>query len=451
MFEKLMNRSEPTPPGPTLWETPKLTVDFMKEQIPFVQRLQRDYGDFVHFYLGAIENWLISDPDAIHEVLVTKADKFQKDIITHELALLLGQGLLTAEGETWRRHRKIAAPTLQKKQIASYAETMSAFTRRHMDDWQTGDMRELHHDMMNLTMEIVVKTLFNLDPGPELEVVGKSVDTSMHYFHLMTHTPWRFVPEVLPMPARTEFQEAAKVLDGIIYDLIEKRKGATEGDDLLVRLMLAKDEDGEPLSAVQLRDEVITMFLAGHETTALTVSYTWLLLMQNPDIKKRLFEEIDEVLGDRLATDDDVKALPYLTAIIKESLRMFPPAWIIGRDAHEDVEIGPWKIKKGAQVLVSQMVMHSREDIWGDPQVFRPERWLDPNFERSLPRYAYMPFGGGARVCIGNHFAMMEAILIMATMAQSIDLDLKMTEPLKVQPAVTMRPVTPILVAVHRR
>jgi cytochrome P450 len=451
MFEKLMNRSEPTPPGPTLWETPKLTVDFMKEQIPFVQRLQREYGDYVHFYLGAIENWLISDPEAIHEILVTKADKFQKDIITHELSRLLGQGLLTAEGDLWRRHRKIAAPTLQKKQIASYAETMSAFTRRHMDAWQGGDIRELHHDMMNLTMEIVVKTLFNLDPGPELEVVGKSVDKSMHYFHLMTHTPWRFVPEALPMPARTEFQEAVKILDVIIYDLIEKRKGATEGNDLLVRLMMARDEDGEPLSPIQLRDEVITMFLAGHETTALTVSYTWLLLMKNPDIKKRLFEEVDSVLGSRLATDDDVKELPYLTAIIKESLRLFPPAWIIGRDAKEDVEIGPWKVKKGTQVLVSQMVMHSREDIWGDPEVFRPERWLEPDFEKSLPRYAYMPFGGGARVCIGNHFAMMEAILIMATMAQSIDLDLKMTQPLKVQPAVTMRPITPITVAVHRR
>jgi cytochrome P450 len=215
--------------------------------------------------------------------------------------------------------------------------------------------------------------------------------------------------------------------------------------------MMARDEDGEPLSPIQLRDEVITMFLAGHETTALTVSYTWLLLMKNPDIKKRLFEEVDSVLGSRLATDDDVKELPYLTAIIKESLRLFPPAWIIGRDAKEDVEIGPWKVKKGTQVLVSQMVMHSREDIWGDPEVFRPERWLEPDFEKSLPRYAYMPFGGGARVCIGNHFAMMEAILIMATMAQSIDLDLKMTQPLKVQPAVTMRPITPITVAVHRR
>lgn len=282
-------------------------------------------------------------------------------------------------------------------------------------------------------------------------MVGGSLDKAMYYFHLMTHTPWRFVPEFLPMPARTEFEEGGKILNGIIYDLIEKRRAATEGDDLLFRLIQARDEDGNALSPEQLRDEVITMFLAGHETTALTVTYTWLLLMQNPSVKARVFEEVDRVLGDRLGTDEDVRQLPYLTAVIKESMRIYPPAWIIGRDAMEDVEIGPWKIRKGAQVLVSQMVMHHKPEYWGDPEVFRPERWLDPGFEKSLPRFAYMPFGGGARVCIGNHFAMMEAILILATMAQTVDMDLKMTQELRVQPAVTMRPVTPIDIEVHVR
>ena len=438
-------------PGPAIWQTPANTADFMREQIPYMQRMQREYGDFVHFFLGRIENWLISDPDAIHEILVTKADKFQKDLITHELSQLLGQGLLTAEGEMWRKHRKLAAPNLQKKQIASYADTMSAFTARTMDTWQHGQQLELHHEMMHLTMEIVVKTLFNLDPSAELDAVGESLDKAMHYFHLMTHTPWRFVPEFFPMPARTEFQEAGRVLDAVIYDHNEKRRDAQDGDDLLLRLINARDEDGEPLSPVQLRDEVITMFLAGHETTALTVSYTWLLLMQHPEAKAKVFEEVDRVLGDRLGNDDDVRQLSYCNAVIKESMRIYPPAWIIGRDATDDVQIGPYLVEKGTQVLVSQIIMHQRADIWGDPENFRPERWLEPDFERNLPRYAYMPFGGGARVCIGNHFAMMEAILIMATMAQSVDLDLKMTEPLKVQPAVTMRPITPITVSVHRR
>lgn len=450
MLERLRPQ-QPVPPGPSVWQTPSFTADFMRGQIPFVQRMQREYGDFVHFYLGAIENWLISDPDAIHELLVTKADSFQKDVITHELSQLLGQGLLTAEGELWKKNRKLAAPNLQRKQIAAYADTMVDFTRRNLEHWQHGERRELHHDMMHLTMEIVVKTLFNLDPGPELVDVGKAVDVSMHYFHLMTHTPWRFVPEFLPMPARREFEKSVELLDRIVFDLIEKRRGATEGDDLLFRLMRAQDEDGQTMSHTQLRDEVITMFLAGHETTALTVSYTWFLLMKHPTVKARVFEEVDRVLGDRAGRDEDVKNLSYLTAVIKESMRVYPPAWIIGRDAIEDVTLGPWKIRKGAQVLVSQMVMHHKPEYWGDPENFRPERWLEPDFEKSLPRHAYMPFGGGARVCIGNHFAMMEAILIMATMAQTVDMELEMAAPLEVQPAVTMRPITPIDIRVHRR
>lgn len=449
MFDLLKRNFEPLP-GPSPWEMPALTADFMREQIPFVQRMQREYGDFVHFFLGRIHNWLVSDPEAIHEVLVTKADKFQKDRITHELSQILGQGLLTAEGEPWRKHRKLAAPNLQKNQIAAYASTMSEFTARHMAQWNHGDERELHHAMMHLTMEIVVKTLFNVDPGSELEAVGGSIDVGMRYFHLTTHTPWRFVPEFLPMPARKDFHEAAKVLDKTIYDIIERRRGK-DGDDLLVRLINARDEDGQPLTDLQLRDEVLTMFLAGHETTALTVSYTWLLLMQHPEIKRKMFEEVDQMLGGRLGNDDDVRRLPYLNAIIKESMRIYPPAWIIGRDAIEDVQIGDYQVTEGSQVLISQMVMHHKAEIWGDPENFRPGRWLSPDFEKNLPKHAYMPFGGGPRVCIGNHFAIMEAVLILATMAQTVDLDLKMTEPLHVQPSVTMRPVTPILVGVHKR
>lgn len=422
----------------------------MQGQVEFFRTMHARYGDYVRFWLGTFTNYLISDPEAMHEVLVTRADKFHKDDITQDLTDMLGQGLLTSEDELWRRQRKLAAPALKRSQIASYARTMSTFTARHVENYEDGEVIELHEHMMQLTMEIVVKTLFNLDPGPELERVGEAIDTAMNYFHLMTHTPWRFVPKIIPIPARKAFEEAMQEFDRIVYSLIrERRESGVEGDDLLYRLLIANDDEGQ-MSDTQLRDEVITMFLAGHETTALTLTYTWYLLSLHPHVSDALYDEIDSVLdGD--PTVDDVSKLPYTTAVIKESMRLYPPAWIIGRKAVEDVEIGDYTIEKGAQVLLAQCVMHMREDYFESPYVFSPERWLDPDFEKNLPRHVYFPFGGGPRICIGTHFAMMEAVLCLATMARKVRLKNRMTEPLQTQPAVTLRPLSPIMMKIERR
>lgn len=441
----------PRPPGPKGWEALPHTLAFLQEQVPYIQRMAAEYGDVVQFQLGLFDNILVSDPKLIHEVLVSKADDYHKDIITHELSELLGQGLLTAEGEHWRRNRKLASPNLQRTQVAGYADTMSEYTARHMDEWKHGEVRELHHDMMQLTMEIVVKTLFNLDPSSELVEVGHHVDVGMHYFHLMIHSLWRFAPKFVPMPARYDFQDSLRRLDTIVYDLISQRRNADEGDDLLFRLIRAKDDEGHSMTDEQLRDEVLTMFLAGHETTALVATYTWLLLMQDREVARAMFAEVDDMLGTRRATCDDLAKLPYVTAVIKESMRLYPPAWIIGRQAIRDTTLGPYPVKKSTQILISQMVLHRKPEYFPDPDAFKPERWLEPGFEKSLPKHIYLPFGGGPRICIGNHFAMMEAVLIIATMAQSVDLELRMSEELRVQPAVTMRPVVPIHVRVHRR
>ncbi len=443
----------PVPPGPKGLGHLKATYEFMGgEQVPFMRKMQREYGDFVNFRLGTFNNYLISDPEMIHEVLIGKSKVFKKDAITHDLEELLGQGLLTAEGEYWRRNRKIAAPALKRKQIASYADTMVSLTAKHMDAWKQGHQTELHHDMMQLTMAIVVKTLFNLDPGEEVAAVEESIEKAMHFFHLNTHTLWRFMPEALPMKARDDFYAAIEMLNSVIYKLIEDRRNSDEeGDDLLHRLILATDEDGNHMTDAQLRDEAITMFLAGHETTALTISYTWRLLAENPDVARRLYQEVDDILGGKPATVDDVRKLKYTEAIIKESLRIHPPAWIIGREPTEDVEIGPYLIPKGAQVLMCQSVLQMLPKYFVEPTQFRPERWLDPEFEKSLPRHVYMPFGGGPRVCIGNHFAMMEAILVVATMTQHVELDMDLSIPLTKQPAVTWRPTSPLNISVSRR
>lgn len=424
----------------------------MQGQVEFFRTMHARHGDYVRFWLGTFTNYLISDPDAMHEVLVTKADKFHKDDITQDLVDMLGQGLLTSEDDLWRRQRKLAAPALKRSQIANYAQTMVSFTQRHVDTYEDGAVIDVHENMMHLTMEIVVKTLFNLDAGPELERVGEAIDTAMTYFHLMTHTPWRFVPEVIPMPARKAFEESMVEFDRIVYTLIdERRSSGEEGDDLLYRLLIANDDEGEQMSDVQLRDEVITMFLAGHETTALTLTYTWYLLSLHPQVADALYAEIDDVLKDGDPTVDDVGRLPYTTAVIKESMRMYPPAWIIGRKALEDVEIGGYTVEKGGQVLMAQCVTHMLEEYFEEPYVFTPERWLDPDFEKSLPRHIYFPFGGGVRICIGTHFAMMEAVLCLATMARKVRLKNRMTEPLRTQPAVTLRPVSPIRMKVERR
>jgi cytochrome P450 len=410
------------------------------------------YGDAVSYYLGTFRTYQFTDPELIEEVLIRKHRSFHKDAITHDLEELLGRGLLTSEGTFWRRQRKLAAPSLQRRQIRAYADWMVDITERELETWRDGEEFELHHAMMGLTLKIVVKTLFNLEMEDKIEEIGESIDTAMHVFDKSTHTLWRYVPEQIPTHLSRAFDQAVAHLDEVVYDLIDKRRASgEEGDDLLWRFLVANDEDGNTMTDRQLRDEVITMFLAGHETTALAITYAWFLMSHHPDVAQRLFDEVDEVLGDRSATAEDVNELPYLKAIVQETLRMYSPAWIIGREPVEDVQIGPYHVPKGTQVLMPQSVIHYDERWFDHPYEFRPERWLGGELEKELPRFAYFPFGGGARVCIGNHFAMMEAILIIATMAQRFDLENIMTDELETQPSVTLRPSVPVEMRVHER
>lgn len=439
------------PPGPRGWQNLKVLVDFANDQIGCFRRIARRYGSASFFKLGTFDTYLFTDPDAIEEVLLAKSSSFEKDALTHELDTLLGKGLLTSEGQKWRQQRKLISPNLRRKQIAHYADVMVERTRQMLDGWRDGDVRPLHRDAMEVTLRIVVDTLFNLEMESDVHRVGRALDTAMEGFHEQAHTLWRFVPEPLPTPMRAKFNDAVEEFDTLIYKLIDQRRqDATEGDDLLYRLIAAVDDEGNQMTDRQLRDEVITLFLAGHETTALAIMYAWYLMSDHPWVIEKMQDEVDEVLGGRAAGADDVNALPYTRAVVQETMRLYPPAWIIGREAIEDVEIAGWTVTKGAQVLLPQCLVH-RDSRWFDnPDLFRPERWLD-GLEDRIPRFAYFPFGGGPRICIGNYFAMMEAILVVATMAQQVTLENVSRETLRTQPSVTQRPATAIEMKVHRR
>ncbi len=444
------NRSA-APPGPSELDFVRTHARFMTDQVGFLHWMRAKYGLVSQARLGMFQTMLVYDPELIEEVLVKRASLFHKDALTHDLEEMLGRGLLTNEGEDWRRQRKLAAPALTRRQISTYADWMVELTNAEVDRWQDGEEVELHHRMMELTLRIVVKTLFNLDIEERIDAIGHAVDEAMEVFHKYTHTPWRFVPRAIPTPLSRKFDRSIEFLDEVVYDLIAKRRASNEeGDDLLYRFLIANDEDGNGMTDKQLRDEVLTMFLAGHETTALAVTYAWYLLTKNPWAMQRLHEEVDEVLGDRPATADDVREMPYLNQVIKETMRMYSPAWLIGREALEDLELGPYRVPKGTQVLFPQVVMHYEEQYFPKPHEFRPERWHD-GFEKSLPRFAYFPFGGGPRVCIGNHFANMEAALMIATMAQRFGMENRMAGPLKTAPAITLRPSVPVNVRMVRR
>ena len=442
------------PPGPRgTFALGRTQLEFLRgHEIEFLRTMTHRWGPVSSFWLGTFRTYLVCDTDLIEEVLMDRRGVFAKDAVTHDLDGLVGQGLLTSEGDLWKRQRKLAAPALTRRQIEAYADWMVELTEQAIQGWSAGEEIELHHEMMALTLKIVVKTLFNLELPDAIDTIGRATDDAMEVFHKKTHTLWRFVPDSIPTALSRKFDGAVAALDEVVYDLIRRRRAdGTQGDDLLYRLLIANDEDGEGMSDQQLRDEVITMMLAGHETTALAVTYAWFLLSSAPRATRKLYAEIDEVLGNCRATAADIARLPYLKAVVQETLRMYSPAWIVGREALQDTTLGPWFVPRGTQVLTPQSVVHFDEKYFDAPWEFRPERWLEPDFEKSLPRFAYFPFGGGKRVCIGNHFAMMEAMLMIATMAQSFELQNVMRQPMQTQPAVTLRPVVPVSMRVHRR
>jgi cytochrome P450 len=382
--------------------------------------------------------YFISHPDFIEQVLVAHNRKFIKGRILRKNRRLFGDGLLTSEGDFWLRQRRLAQPAFHRARIASYADTMVKYADRLLAEWKGGEQRDIHAEMMRLTLQIVAKTLFDADVDQDAKDVGRALAALMELnsdFRKLILTPtW------LPTPRNIRAAVAIRRLDKIIFRFIaERRKSGKDAGDLLSMLLAARDEDGSRMTDRQLRDEAITIFLAGHETTANALSWTWMLLSQNPAVEAKLHAELDAVLAGRTPSLDDLPNLRYTGHVITESMRLYPPAWGMARVAIEDVEIGGYPIPKGCGISLAQWVVH-RDARWFDaPEEFRPERW-EGDLMKRLPRFAYFPFGGGPRQCIGNNFAVMEATLLLATIAQKFRIRLVPGHPVVPMPSITLRP-----------
>src|SRR5690348_2689135 len=396
------------------------------------------HGDIVGIRVVNFRNIFINHPDFIEEVLVGHPRRYYKGRVLRANRHVFGEGLLTSEGDFWLRQRRLVQPAFHRARIVAYAETMVEYTQRIMEGWRDGEERDVHREMMRLTLQIVAKTLFNADVARDTQDVGKSLELLLELGANFRRT--LFVPHWVPTPTNLRIKREIAFIESILYRIIsERRTSGHDAGDLLSMLLRAQDEDGSRMTDKQLRDETITLFLAGHETTASSLSWTWWLLARNPAAEAKLHAELDEVLLGRAPSLEDLPRLPYTGNVITESLRLYPPAWGLARVAVENHELAGYPVKKGMGLAMAQWVVH-RDTRWYEaPEEFRPERW-EGDFAKSIPRFAYFPFGGGPRQCIGNSFALMEAILILATIAQKYRLRLVPDHPVVPLASITLRP-----------
>ena len=406
--------------------------------LEYFTRVAHEYGDIAGLRVLNFKTIFVNHPDLIEEVLVTNARKYSKGRVLRANRHVFGEGLLTSEGEFWLRQRRLAQPAFHRVRIASYAATMVEYTKRLLESWRDGEERDAHQEMMRLTLQIVGKTLFDADVERDAQEVGKSLELLLEIGANFRRAI--FVPHWLPTAANFRMKREIAQIEKILYRIIsERRRSGRDAGDLLSMLLTAQDEDGSRMTDRQLRDETITLFLAGHETTASTLSWTWWLLAQNPAVEAKLHAELDAVLGDRAPMLDDLPKLIYTGHVITESLRLYPAAWGLARLTVEEHEIAGYPVTKGMGVAMAQWVVH-RDPRWYDaPEEFRPARWEDDLIKR-LPRFAYFPFGGGPRQCIGNTFAVMEATLILATIARKFRLRLVAKHSVTPLASITLRP-----------
>ena len=416
-------------------------VEIARNPLAMMMSMRREHGDIARWKIGPRAIYLFSHPDLIRDVLVTNGKNFTKSRGLERAKRLLGNGLLTSEGEFHLRQRRLAQPAFHKQRIASYASTMSDYAGRTSDRWKNGETVDMHTEMMRLTLGIVARTLFDADVEAEAATIGDALTTAFESFSFAL-IPFTEYLDRLPIPSVRRFNAARATLDRAIYRIIdERRKSGEDRGDLLSMLLMATDTegDGSGMSDTQLRDEALTIFLAGHETTANALTWTWYLLSEHPEVEARLHEEVDGVLDGRAPAFDDMQSLPYTRMVLSESMRLYPPAWGIGRRALEPFEARGFQIPGGAVVLMCPYIVHRDERFFPDPERFDPDRWM-PDKISERPKFAYFPFGGGNRVCIGEQFAWMEGVLLIAALAQKWKMQLDPSQRVEVQPLITLRP-----------
>jgi len=422
------------------------------DSIGYLTRCAREFGDIVFFRFLGVPACFVNRPDYIESVLVTQNNNFVKSKDYRAMRRVLGNGLLLSEGEFWRRQRKLIQPAFHQERIAAYADIMTGYTQRMLASWSDGQTLDIHAAMMHLTLGIVAKTLFDADVSHEAEDVDAALTVLMGKF-LRQAGLALLLPTWVPLPTSQLLKRAVGRLDKVIYGIIEQRRASGQmSGDLLSVFLQAHDDEGVGMTDRQLHDEIMTLFLAGHETTANVLSWTWFLLGQNPEVEKNLVEELRRVLGGRVPTPADLPQLVYIDTVLRESMRLYPPVWVIGRRALAPFRLGEYELPADTNILISQLIMHKDTRYFSEPERFNPDRWsANDSHAASSPRFAYFPFGGGPRVCIGAGFAMMEAVLLLATIAQQFRIQIAPGQKVKMQPTVTLRPRNGIPVTLKRQ
>ena len=390
--------------------------------------------------LGPQHAFVVSHPDAIRDILVTHQGNFTKSRMLERAKVLLGDGLLTSEAEFHTRQRRLVQPAFHRDRLLRYAADMVDCAEHAREMWVAGVELDMHREMTRLTLAIVGRTLFSADVSSDADEIGHAMTQIFEQFEtLLLPCSDRIQKQHIP-PVR-RFEKARDRLDKIVYGLIaERRASGKDAGDLLSMLLLAQDEnDNAHMTDKQVRDEALTLLIAGHETTANALTWTWYLLSQNSQVEARMHAEIDSVLGGKLPGFDDAVNLPYTSGVFAESLRLYPPAWAIGRRAREDYSIGGYAIPAKSILLMSPWVVHRDPRWWPESERFNPDRW-HPDEAAKRPKFAYFPFGGGARVCIGERFAWAEGVLVLATIAQRWKMRLVPGHPVETRAVITLRP-----------
>ena len=445
----MANRRIRRPPGPK----PRFLVGnfplVRPDALAVFSGWAREFGDILYYRAGWIHVYFLNSPELIESVLVTNQQNFRKDRVIQNSRWFLGQGLLTSEGGEWLRQRRLSQPAFHRERLALYARIINACAEEMLDSWKDGENRDVHQEMMQLTLRVVAKVLFSVDVKNESKEVAAALNLLMKHSSgaRILLPPW---VRYLPLPFLIRVRRAVRQLDEVVYRIIrERRRSENDNGDLLSMLMSARDEDGSRMTDRQLRDEVMTFLLAGHETTALSLSWAWFLLSENPEAENKLHHELARVLDGKNPSFEDLPRLCYTEAVVKESVRLYPPAWSLARTAAEDFEIGGYLVPAGSNVVMSQWIMHRDPRFFPSPEQFDPGRWFEEHTQR-LPRFAYFPFGGGPRYCVGASFAMMEATLLLAAIAQRFRLRMVPGHKVVPVPSITLRPKYGIKMSLHQ-
>jgi cytochrome P450 len=438
------------PPGPKGTLIGGNIHQFRARLLDFLLETAREYGRLTSFRIGPRRVFLASAPALIEQVLITDAKHYIKHFGARAYKPVLGNGLVTSEGEYWHRQRKLIQPVFLKARVQSYAPVMGELTERMLNSWTSGKTVRINDEFGALTSRIALKALFDLDDDGDRERFN---DTLRLSFDLMSARLRRifklplWVPTLETLCLKRSISELERKVEGFIA---AARARQDMGDDLLSRLMLARHEDGTRMSDRQLRDEVMTLYLAGHETTSLTLSWTWYLLAQHRRVEEKLVSEWQQILGGRTPTVDQLQQLPYTAAVIAESMRLLPPVYVIGREAIGDLELGGYRVRRGYTVLMSQWVNHRDPEYFPEPEQFRPERW-ENGLAKRLPKFAYYPFGGGQRMCIGSTFTAIETPIVLATVGQRYRFTVDSEADIGIKPQITLEPANGIPATLWRR